>query len=221
MPVIFDTGSPADPYPSSPGTFKGTLTLSGSGYVKITGVRTRPCPGTGGHVESFDISAAKNNEVERGRNYPIEIKLGSYPQCFHNTDRVKTAGGVIEFSSFVDANGNAQNWIPVLIVEGESLPELTCDGKTPSYSSGCELLLSYDADNDGKIGTDDLYGAISDWRNERITIREIMFVMDAWAKDSINAKCPECYVTMANITFKTTPPSGVLVFVDGEKKGTT
>ena len=197
--IIFDTGSSPSPYPSLPGVFKGKLTIKGSGYIKITDIRTRSCPGVAGRVSSWSIHAGKGDEIRRGTDeYDIEVHLASYPQFFHGVDKIENADGAVKAVSFVDANGRTHtDWIPSLIIIGETLLELTCDNPTPSFTSGCELLLHYDKDKDGKIDYPELSGgAIKDWNEKKITTRELYFVAEAWAKDSINAVCPGCYTTV-------------------------
>ena len=213
--VIFDTGSSPSPYPSLSGVFKGKLTIKGSGYAKITDIRTRPCPGTRGHVSSWSIHAGKGNEIRKGTyEYDIEVHLASYPQFFHGVDKIENAEGIVKAVSFVDANGGTHtDWIPSLIIIGEALPELTCDEPTPSFASGCELLLHYDTDKDGKIEYPELSGgAIKDWNEKKISTREVYFVAEAWVKDSINAVCPGCYTTPTPV------PAGDItrVELDGE-----
>jgi len=196
--AIFDTGSSPSPYPSLSGVFKGKLTIKGSGYAKITDIRTRACPGAAGYVSSWSIHAGKGNEIKRGTyEYDIEVHLASYPQFFHGVDKIENGDGIVKAVSFVDANGRTHtDWIPSLIIIGETLLELTCDNPTPSFTSGCELLLHYDKDKDGKIESPELSGnAIKDWNEKKISTREVYFVAEAWAKDSINAVCPGCYTT--------------------------
>ena len=112
---------------------------------------------------------------------------------------IDNAQGTLKFNSFVDVNGNSHKWIPALYLKGESLPSLTCDGATPSYSSGCELLLAYDENNDGKISDGEYNKAKNDWlEKEKITTREYDLVADVWARTTtgqkINTVCPNCYI---------------------------
>jgi len=226
--IIFDTGSSPSPYPSLPGVFKGKLTIKGSGYVKITDIRTRACPGTGGHVSSWSIHAGKGDEIKKGTyEYDIEVHLASYPQFFHGVDKIENAEGIVKAVSFVDANGRTHtDWIPSLVIIGEALPELTCDKPTPSFASGCELLLHYDTDKDGKIEYHELSGgAIKDWNEKKISTREVYFVAEAWAKDSINAVCPGCYtthipagdITKVELDSKLLPEGGTLDWIAGKQ----
>ncbi|MHC1566943.1 MAG: hypothetical protein ACXQTD_04300 [Candidatus Syntropharchaeia archaeon] len=230
--IIFDTGTSSNPYPSIRGIFKGKLTIKDSGYVKITGIRTRSCPGTEGHVSSWSIQAS-NNE------YNIEVHLTGYPQFFHGVDKIENEDGIIKASSFIDANGRTYtDWIPSLIIEGETLPglkttpgrapssELSCDNPTPSFASGCELLLHYDEENDGKISYANAVKAVQDYYDGIITQEEAEFVIEAWKKDSINAVCPGCYTPSVSITFVTKDESGaelhgVKVYIDEKLKGET
>jgi hypothetical protein len=81
----------------------------------------------------------------------------------------------------------------------------TCDNPTTHYSSGCELLLAYDTDNDGIISgwnpadpnapTGELKKATDDWQACIITMDEILFIIRCASPDygSINALCSGCY----------------------------
>jgi len=199
QPVLFFTGLPENPYPSMPGKFKGGIQIKEKGYVKVTSVETIPCSGTGGKVSSYSIKAGKGDELRENGLWEIEANLSSYPQYFHEINMIDNAQGTLKFNSFVDVNGNSHKWIPALYLKGESLPSLTCDGATPSYSSGCELLLAYDENNDGKISDGEYNKAKNDWlEKEKITTREYDLVADVWARTTtgqkINTVCPNCYI---------------------------
>ena len=70
---------------------------------------------------------------------------------------------------------------------------ITCTGPTPHFGSGCELLLHYDANNDGVIDGAEANNAISDQKSGLITEAEMDFVINAWKKGLINTSCPGCY----------------------------
>ena len=142
---VFDTGKPATPYPSIMGTHNGTITP----YVTIYNVSTLytyPCEGTGGHTEyvafydesgeeiataSWDgyqsdyhnISFATPFNLHAGVVYTYEIRTGSYPQIHHIDELPAEEGrGIINCTSFVDANGKIyNNWIPAIRLVGESV----------------------------------------------------------------------------------------------------
>ena len=131
-PNIFDTGEPANPYPSIMGRFNGTLTPS-NGLV-VHKLYTYPCSGTGGHSESvriwgdgIDVNATWDGYIgdwhnitfdepyvtlAAGNTYNITIKLGSYPQILHESSK-EVIGGTINCTKFEDINGKEyDNWIP-------------------------------------------------------------------------------------------------------------
>ena len=120
--AVFDTGSGT--YPSISGTHNGTIKPNQT--VKVSGLYTYPCPGTGGHTEYAkiwndsdwnvtacwqgykddwrNISFDSNFTLEAGENYSYTLKTGSYPQI-HYIDYLSTPTGFITCSEFVDANG--------------------------------------------------------------------------------------------------------------------
>ncbi len=131
---VFDTGPPANPYPSISGTHSGTLTPNQT--ITVSSLYTYPCAGTGGHTEYAKIwndtwtgeeafwdeyqgnwhSIAFDNPFTlfADKEYYYEIRTGSYPQI-HHTDALSTAKGWINCTSFVDANGKEYNgWIPAI-----------------------------------------------------------------------------------------------------------
>ena len=225
--AVFDTGESSSPYPTISGVFRGKLKIKGEGYLKITGIKTRACSDTSAQVTSWSISPGKGNEIKRGaEEYNIEVHLSGYPQMFHDVETIENSDGKLTFVSFTDANNNTHsNWIPSLIIEGETLPELSCSAPTPSFASGCELLLSYDKDNNGKIDITDMSIAWNDYANAVITIRELDFLWDAWKKNSINAKCAGCFSpSKVSITFVTKAEDGselreVKLYIDGSLIG--
>ena len=227
--AVFDTGESSSPYPSISGVFKGKLTIRGTGYLKITAIKTRACSDATAQVTSWSISPGKGNEIKRGaEEYNIEVHLSGYPQMFHDVETIENSDGKLTFVSFTDANNNTHSdLIPSLIIEGETLPELTCSAPTPSFANGCELLLSYDKDSNGKIDITDMGIAWNDYHEKKITIREVDFLWAAWEKNSINAKCPECFSpSKVSITFVTKAEDGselreVKLYIDGDLKGET
>jgi len=144
--LTFDTGKPANPYPSISGTHNGTITP----YVTIYNVSklyTYPCPGTGGHTEyvAFYHDPNRTEKITEGHwngyasdwhnvsfspftmlanhTYYYTIKTGSYPQI-HHAPVVEAKGGmgIINCTSFVDANGRSYtNWIPAIRLVGYSV----------------------------------------------------------------------------------------------------
>ena len=72
---------------------------------------------------------------------------------------------------------------------------ITCDGPTSHFSSGCELVLHYDVDNDGLINLDELNQSYADFENGIITEGEFDFVSDAYIHGGINVVCPGCYIS--------------------------
>jgi len=79
----------------------------------------------------------------------------------------------------------------VTVTEAEET--VTCTDPTPHFASGCELLLHYDANNDGIIDSDELKTASDDYATGSITMAELSFVIDASSAGSINSLCPGCY----------------------------
>jgi parallel beta-helix repeat protein len=120
---IFDTGSPANPYPSISGTHNGTITLNQT--ITVSKLYTYPCAGTGGHTEyariwnstlnvtakwycyvgnGHNISFNESFTLVAGETYSYSIRTGSYPQI-HHTDALLTTNGWINCTVFTDANG--------------------------------------------------------------------------------------------------------------------
>jgi len=131
--AIFDTGSPANPYPSISGTHYGTIRPNKT--IIATKLYTYACEGTGGHTEYAriwnetweatatwegyagdwrNITFDKTVVLLAGETYFYEIRTGSYPQI-HHTDALLTANGWINCTEFTDANGKVyHNWIPAI-----------------------------------------------------------------------------------------------------------
>jgi len=81
---------------------------------------------------------------------------------------------------------------------------VTCDAPTSHFSSGCELVLHYDANKDGNIDIDELNQSYTDYENGIITEEEFDFVSDAYINYGINVICPGCYMEIeSGICFKT------------------
>jgi hypothetical protein len=139
--VVFDTGPSYCPYPSIMGTHNGTITP----YVTIYNVSklyTYPCEGTGGHTESVVFYYPNGTKITEGHwvgysgdghnitfpafsmianhTYYYSIRTGSYPQIHHaNEWEAKEGMGIINCTSFVDANGRSyDNWIPAIRLVG-------------------------------------------------------------------------------------------------------
>ena len=131
----FDTGAPANPYPSIFGTHNGTIKPNVT--IEVSKLYTYPCAGTGGHTEyariwnsTLDVNATWNGYVGDWHNisfdepftlfaektYYYEIRTGSYPQIIHSDEwEAKGGRGIINCTSFVDANGKIYaNWIPAI-----------------------------------------------------------------------------------------------------------
>jgi len=227
--TVFDTGESNSPYPTISGVFRGKLKIKGEGYLKITSIKTRACSGTTAQVTSWSVSLGKGNEIKRGaEEYDIEVHLSGYPQMFHDVETIENSDGKLTFVSFTDANNNThEKWMPSLIIEGETLPELSCSAPTPSFASGCELLLSYDRNSNGKIDINEMSIAWNDYANGVISVRELDFLWAAWEKDSINAKCSGCFSpNEVPITFVTKAENGselreVKLYIDGDLIGET
>ncbi len=135
LTAIFDTGSGT--YPSISGTHKGTITPNQT--ITVHKLYTYPCSGTGGHTEyariwnsTLAVNATWNGYKGDWHNitfdepftlfaeetYYYEIITGSYPQI-HHTDEWEAEGGmgIINCTSFVDANGKVyNNWIPAIML---------------------------------------------------------------------------------------------------------
>lgn len=130
---IFDTGSPANPYPSIMGNHTGTIKPNHT--VIATKLYTYPCVGTGGHTEYahiwnktwnatatwegyvgdwHNITFDKTVVLLAGETYDYTIRTGSYPQIIH-TPALPTANGWINCTKFTDANGRIYtDWIPAI-----------------------------------------------------------------------------------------------------------
>ena len=126
--LIFDTGSPANPYPSIFGTHNGTIKPNVT--LKVCRLYTYPCEGTGGHSEYIkiwnnsdwirtatwdsykgdwhNITFNKTFVLYKNETYYYTIRTGSYPQIIHAKSKPVT-GGTITCTKFVDANGHTYN----------------------------------------------------------------------------------------------------------------
>ena len=136
---VFDTGTPSNPYPSISGTHTGTITPNQT--ITVSKLYTYPCAGTGGHTKYariwnnsgldriatwsgykddwHNITFDEHFTLFAEKTYYYEIRTGSYPQIIH-TDEWEAEGGmgIINCTSFVDANGKVHNdWIPAIRLE--------------------------------------------------------------------------------------------------------
>ena len=132
--VPFDTGLPANPYPSISGTHNGTLTPNAD--ITVRTLYTYPCAGTGGHTESIElyengepiangtwngyvgdwhnITLTPSITLYKDHEYNYTIRTDSYPQI-HHTPTLPTANGWINCTEFTDANGKKyDDWIPAI-----------------------------------------------------------------------------------------------------------
>ena len=138
----FDTGSPANPYPSIFGMHTGNITPSQT--ITVQKLYTYPCPGTGGHAETIELyengtliangtwngykgdwhkiwlnSVAGTPYVTLLKNqvYCYTIHTGSYPGIIHETS-FNATGGTITCTDFTNANGKRyEDWIPAIRLE--------------------------------------------------------------------------------------------------------
>jgi hypothetical protein len=132
---IFDTGTPANPYPSIFGTHNGTITVDQN--ITVNRIHTYPCSGTGGHTEYIKIWNETTGDcaeahwdgyigdyhnisfdwtliLKKGVIYNYTIRTGSYPQIHHRNE-LEVDGGIIRCTKFTDANGKVYyNWIPAI-----------------------------------------------------------------------------------------------------------
>ncbi len=133
---IFDTGAPANPYPSISGTHNGTMKPNQT--ITVSKLYTYPCSGTGGHSEYMkiwnatwnatatwegyagdwhNISFDESFTLMKGVTYNYEIKTGSYPQI-HHISALPTENGWINCTKFTDVNGKVYyDWIPAIRLE--------------------------------------------------------------------------------------------------------
>ena len=135
--AIFDTKSPANPYPSISGTHNGMIKLNQT--IEVSKLYTYPCDGSGGHTEYakiyneswsietspwegytgdwHNISFTDSFKLSANVEYNYTIKTGSYPQI-HHTNTLSTVNGWINCTEFVDANGKKySDWIPAIKLE--------------------------------------------------------------------------------------------------------
>jgi len=132
--AVFDTGTGT--YPSIAGTHTGTITPNQD--ITVQKMYTYPCIGTGGHTEYVriygygidknaswtgysgdwhNLTFAQPFKLEAGEIYDFTIRTGSYPQIIHESSKEVT-GGIINCTSFVDANEKTyNNWIPAIRLE--------------------------------------------------------------------------------------------------------
>jgi hypothetical protein len=136
-PIPFDTGIPANPYPSIFGTHNGTIKPNQT--ITVQNLYTYPCPGTGGHTEYariwnsigfnattmwegykddwHNLSFDKTFTLVANETYNYTIRTGSYPQI-HHTPALLTANGWMNCTQFTDANGKSYtNGIPAIRLE--------------------------------------------------------------------------------------------------------
>ena len=131
---IFDTGKPANPYPSISGTHNGTIKPNQT--ITVSTLYTYPCAGTGGHAEYariyndswgietlpwegyggdwHNLSFTEPFKLYADEEYKFTIITGSYPQIHHNTSLL-TPNSWINCTKFTDANGKVYyDWIPAI-----------------------------------------------------------------------------------------------------------
>ena len=138
IPEIFDTGSPANPYPSISGIHNGTIRPNQA--INVSKLYTYSCAGTGGHTKyvkiwiwnsTINATATWNGYqgdwhnisfndtfvLYKNETYNYTIITGSYPQIIHEPSKDVT-GGTINCTSFVDVNGKTYtDWIPAIRLE--------------------------------------------------------------------------------------------------------
>ena len=129
----FDTGQPANPYPSISGKFVGTIEANCE--IVTDELYTYACAGTGGHTEYALIcndtwcAEAPWGVYERDwekivfnttvvlmphEQYNVTLITGSYPQIHHNKT-LTMPYGEITCTKFIDANGKVYyDWIPAI-----------------------------------------------------------------------------------------------------------
>ncbi|RJS69149.1 PKD domain-containing protein [Methanophagales archaeon] len=131
----FDTGAPANPYPSIFGTHKGKIIPDRD--ITVNKMYTYPCMGTGGHTEYVriwnesegiegvghwsgyqgdyhNITISPAITLLKNHEYNYIIRTGSYPQIIHAREKA-VEGGIITCTEFKDANGRGyNNWIPAI-----------------------------------------------------------------------------------------------------------
>jgi uncharacterized protein (DUF427 family) len=137
----FDTGPSEQPYPAISGMHYGTITPNVTVH-NLSWLYTYPCPGSGGHTAYVAFYHQNNTQITKGRwdgysgdwhnisfpaftmfknhTYCYEIDTGSYPRIHHTHELGAEQGmGIINCTSFVDANGNSyHNRIPAIRLEG-------------------------------------------------------------------------------------------------------
>ena len=137
--AIFDTETPANPYPSIFGIHNGTITPNQT--ITVSKLYTYPCEGTGGHTnyariwnnsrldvnaswegyvgDWHSISFSEHFMLVANETYNYTIHTGSYPQI-HHTDELDVASGTgtITCDKFIDTNGRVYyDWIPAIRLE--------------------------------------------------------------------------------------------------------
>lgn len=151
--------------------------------------------------------------IEIGRIYS-----SSYAR-FSINDSVK-AGDKIDFGLKWGGTGGGARGKNFYI--REVITGITCDNLTTHFSSGCELLLHYDADNDGLINLNELNQSYDDYASGVITEEEFDFVSDAYIvmegeirTGRINVICPGCWEAPPTkiVSFESVP-AGAAVTVD-------
>jgi len=134
--VIFDTGAPANSYPSIFGTHKGKIIPDKN--ITVNRLYTYPCEGTGGHAEYvriwneseaiegigrwsgyhgdyYNVTISPAITLLKNHEYNYTIITGSYPQIVHTKECKAVEGGNITCMEFTDANGKVyEDWIPAI-----------------------------------------------------------------------------------------------------------
>jgi PKD repeat protein len=134
--AIFDTGAPANSYPSIFGTHKGKIIPDKN--ITVNRLYTYPCEGTGGHAEYVriwneseaiegigrwsgyqgdyhNVTISPIITLLKNHEYNYTIITGSYPQIIHAREHKGMEGGNITCREFIDANGRKyDDWIPAI-----------------------------------------------------------------------------------------------------------
>jgi hypothetical protein len=160
--IVFDTGPSYCPYPSISGTHNGSITPYVTIY-NVSRIYTYSCSGTGGHTEyvAFYYDPDRRERITEGhwngyngddwhnitfhdftmhanKTYYYTIKTGSYPQIHHADELPAEEGmGIINCTSFVDANGRSyNNRIPAIRMIGKKVDLVTVETDKTVYEQG-------------------------------------------------------------------------------------
>jgi len=175
------SANPGDTLAVSVTVENNSSTEAASIKALVSGVnQTTGYPLSSGYVETT-ISASDTVEISCPIDVPDDADVGTYQL----TPTVYASDGTL-----LDTGTTKTIDIQTPVTD------VTCDGNSPNYGTGCDLLKHFDANNNGSIDFIEWSNAVVDRNNGVITEEELNFITAAYGLGSggINLKCPGCYV---------------------------